>query len=81
VHCGCQILCIMVAEICVFLFTENCAVLIASYNTKIISLPVNAEHGNFTSENIVKPEVISNPSKPLGKQIYIRAAIQKTFSA
>jgi hypothetical protein len=51
------------------------------YDTKIISLPVNAEHGNFTSENIVKPEVISNPSKPLGKQIYIRAAIQKTFSA
>lgn len=51
------------------------------YDTKIISLPVNAEHGNFTSENIIEPEVTSNSLKPLGKQIYMHAESQKTFSA
>lgn len=51
------------------------------YDTKIISLPVNAEHDNFTSENIKETEVISNSLKPLGKQIYMYAESQKTFSA
>ncbi len=51
------------------------------YDTKIISLPVNADHDNFSSENIIETEVISNSLKPLGKQIYMHAGSQKTFSA
>jgi hypothetical protein len=34
------------------------------YDTKIISLPVNSEHDNFSSENIVETEAILNSLKP-----------------
>jgi hypothetical protein len=51
------------------------------YDTKVITILVNAEHDNFTSENIIEAEVISNSLKPLGKQIYMHAESQKTFSA
>ncbi len=51
------------------------------YDTKIISHPANVEHGEFTQGNQMETEVISNSLKPLGKQIYMSAAIQKTFSA
>lgn len=51
------------------------------YHTKVISLPANAEHDNFTSESIIETEVVSNSLKPLGKQIYMHAGSQKTFSA
>ncbi len=51
------------------------------YDTKIIPLPANAEHDNFTSEKVKEEKVISNSLKPLGKQIYMHAESQKTFSA
>jgi len=50
------------------------------YDTKIISLPVNEEHDNFTSENIIETEVISNFFKPLSKKINMHAGNQQTFS-
>ncbi len=51
------------------------------YDTNIISLPVNVEQDEFTFENQMETEVIPNSLKPLGKQIYMNTAIQKTFSA
>ena len=42
------------------------------YDTKISSLPINVEQEDFTSE--MEMEVNSNSVKPLGKQIYMRAA-------
>jgi hypothetical protein len=45
-----------------------------NYDTNIISLPVNEGHDNFTSENIIETEVVLNSLKPLGKQVYMRAA-------
>lgn len=51
------------------------------YDTKVISLPLNAEHDDFAPGNQMKTEVVSNSIKPLGKQIYMHAASQKTFSA
>ena len=51
------------------------------YDTKVTSLPLNTEHDDFASGNQIKTEVSSNSLKPLGKQIYMRSASQKTFSA
>jgi hypothetical protein len=44
------------------------------YDTKIISLPINAEQEHFTPEKKIEMEVSSNSVKPLGKQIYMRTA-------
>jgi hypothetical protein len=51
------------------------------YDTKVISLPLNAEHDDFAQGNQMELEVSSNSLKPLGKQIYMHTATQKTFSA
>ena len=51
------------------------------YDTKVISLPLNMEHDDFAPGNQMKKEVVSNSLKPLGKQIYMHAESQKTFSA
>ena len=47
------------------------------YGTKIISLPINVEQDDFTSEM----EASSNSVKPLGKQIYMHIETSKTSSA
>ncbi len=44
------------------------------YDTKIISLPINAEQEHFTPEKKMEMKVSPNSLKPLGKQIYMRAA-------
>ncbi len=46
------------------------------YDTKVISLPINVEQEHFAAEKKMemKIEVSSNSVKPLGKQIYMRAA-------
>jgi hypothetical protein len=44
------------------------------YDTKIISLPINVEQEDFAPEKKTEIEVSSNSLKPLGKQIYMRAA-------
>jgi hypothetical protein len=44
------------------------------YDTKIISLPIIMEQEHFTPEKKTEIEVSSNSVKPLGKQIYMRAA-------
>ena len=51
------------------------------YDTKVISLPLNAENDDLTPGNQLETEVSSNSVKPLGKQIYMSEASQKTFSA
>ena len=51
------------------------------YDTKVISLPLNAEHDDFAPRNQLETEVSSNFLNPLGKQIYMNTASQKTFSA
>ncbi len=48
------------------------------YDTKI-SLPINVEHEDFTSE--MEMEASSNSLKPLGKQIYMHIENSKTSSA
>jgi hypothetical protein len=46
------------------------------YDTKIISLPIHVEQEDFTpeKETEMKIEADSNSVRPLGKQIYMRAA-------
>jgi hypothetical protein len=51
------------------------------YDAKVISLPLNAVHDDFAQRNQMETEVSSNSLKPLAKQIYMRTATQKTFSA
>ena len=48
------------------------------YDTKVISLPFNGEHDDFAPGNQLETEVSSNSLKPLGKQIYMSTASQKT---
>jgi len=47
------------------------------YDTKVISLPLNAEHDDFAQGNQMQKEVSLNSLKPLGKQIYMGTATQK----
>ncbi len=46
------------------------------YDAKIISLPMNAEQVDFNLEKNIEIEIEAglNSLKPLGKQIYMRAA-------
>jgi hypothetical protein len=46
------------------------------YDTKVISLPINVEQEDFAPENETEMKIVasSNSIKPLGKQIYMRAA-------
>jgi hypothetical protein len=44
------------------------------YDTKIISLPIHVEREDFAPEKKTEIEADSNSLKPLGKQIYMRAA-------
>jgi hypothetical protein len=46
------------------------------FDTKVVSLPINVEQESITPENEteMKIEADSNSLKPLGKQIYMRAA-------